>query len=237
MKIEFKTYAICSIITLFLALEGTLIEGHGQVELSIDDKVICNNNESNDQIERYLRFIYSNINTPFDNTEELKQSYLFDCKFVLTAKTPNIYYALTDNIVIRDINQLSSYVVSTLFKSLLATTSVTSLSAIIVFGTIATILKEKFWKIKNQRNSFTQSTKKRILAKQKHKCAHCNRILVVVDFDHKNGNRADSREVNCQALCPNCHAIKTRQKRSKAETKGQRLSNSTIGSRISEIFF
>ncbi len=34
-------------------------------------------------------------------------------------------------------------------------------------------------------------------------------------LDHKNGNRSDNGERNCQALCPNCHAIKTRRGYSK----------------------
>ena len=32
-------------------------------------------------------------------------------------------------------------------------------------------------------------------------------MLNVVDWDHKNGKRSDNTESNCQALCPNCHAI------------------------------
>lgn len=197
---------------MFLALEGTSIEVHGQSALLYDHHVACNNNDPDFQIERYLSYIYSNINAPFGHTDELNQSYSFDCPSLLKSETPDIYLALRDNTITRESNQLSPYMVSTIFKSLLTISSVTSLSAIIVFGTVAAILAEKFWKIKNQRKSFTQLTKRRILAKQKHRCAHCNRVLVVVDFDHKNGNRGDSREVNCQALCPNCHAIKTRQK-------------------------
>jgi hypothetical protein len=38
-------------------------------------------------------------------------------------------------------------------------------------------------------------------------------LLDVVDWDHKNGKRHDNSESNCQALCPNCHAIKTRSNR------------------------
>jgi len=38
----------------------------------------------------------------------------------------------------------------------------------------------------------------------------CNRVLNVVDWHHKNGDRSDNRESNCVALCPNCHAVRTR---------------------------
>jgi hypothetical protein len=61
-----------------------------------------------------------------------------------------------------------------------------------------------------KRQHFSDSVKEKILRKQNHKCAHCKRILNVVDWDHKNGNRSNNTESNCQALCPNCHAIKTR---------------------------
>ena len=32
----------------------------------------------------------------------------------------------------------------------------------------------------------------------------------VWDYDHKNGDRSNNKLINCQALCPNCHAKKTR---------------------------
>jgi hypothetical protein len=38
-------------------------------------------------------------------------------------------------------------------------------------------------------------------------------LLNVVDWDHKNGKRYDNSESNCQALCPNCRAVKTRSRR------------------------
>jgi hypothetical protein len=66
---------------------------------------------------------------------------------------------------------------------------------------------------RRERQHFSDSVKQNILRKQDHKCAHCKRILNVVDWDHKNGNRSNNNESNCQALCPNCHAIKTRSTR------------------------
>lgn len=193
-------------------MEGTLIEGHVQSELSNGDSVLCIGEDTNYQIEDYLSDIYTSINTPIHPTDKLKQSIPFDCTSISSVETPSIHFTSGNNLLVLDIHQLPPYLISTLFKSLLTLTSVTSLIAIILFGAIAAIIAKKFWKVKNKRKSFTQLTRRRVLAKQKHRCARCNRILVVVDFDHKNGNRADSREVNCQALCPNCHAVKTRQK-------------------------
>jgi hypothetical protein len=72
------------------------------------------------------------------------------------------------------------------------------------------------WKIKHtkgryrKRELFSESIKAKVLVKQDHRCSHCKRLLNVVDYDHKNGDRSDNRESNCVALCPNCHAIKTR---------------------------
>ena len=53
---------------------------------------------------------------------------------------------------------------------------------------------------------FSDSVKEKILEKQHHRCADCNRVLNVVDWHHKNGDRSDNRESNCVALCPNCHS-------------------------------
>jgi 5-methylcytosine-specific restriction endonuclease McrA len=66
-----------------------------------------------------------------------------------------------------------------------------------------------------ERQQFSDAVKESILSKQHHKCAHCRRILHVVDWDwdHKIGDRSNNSESNCQALCPNCHAIKTRRAR------------------------
>jgi 5-methylcytosine-specific restriction endonuclease McrA len=61
-----------------------------------------------------------------------------------------------------------------------------------------------------ERRGFPDYVKEEVLRKQNHRCAHCNRILNVVDWDHKDGNRSNNNESNCQALCPNCHAVKTR---------------------------
>ena len=66
-----------------------------------------------------------------------------------------------------------------------------------------------------ERKGFPNHVKQSILRKQDHKCAHCRRILNVVDWDHKNGDRSNNHENNCQALCPNCHAIKTRKEQGK----------------------
>lgn len=75
------------------------------------------------------------------------------------------------------------------------------------------------WKLKRrgrrykERHAFSNSTKQHTLEKQHHKCASCNRLLNVVQYHHKDGNRSNNKESNCQALCPNCHALKTHSKK------------------------
>ena len=60
------------------------------------------------------------------------------------------------------------------------------------------------------RRSFPKSVKDETIRKQHHKCAVCKRGTSIWDFDHKDGNRSNNSSSNCQALCPTCHAKKTR---------------------------
>jgi hypothetical protein len=60
------------------------------------------------------------------------------------------------------------------------------------------------------RRSFPQSVREDMIRKQHHKCAICQRHTSIWDFDHKDGNRSNNNPSNCQALCPTCHAKKTR---------------------------
>jgi hypothetical protein len=87
---------------------------------------------------------------------------------------------------------------------------------LILFVIVVIIIAGIAYKIKHrggryrERQYFPDSMKENILDKQRHECAHCNRLLNVVDYDHKDNDRSNNKESNCIALCPNCHAIKTR---------------------------
>jgi len=63
------------------------------------------------------------------------------------------------------------------------------------------------------RQHFSSEVKNQILKKQKYKCASCKKFLNLYDFDHKDNDRSNNSYSNCQALCPICHAIKTRKKK------------------------
>ena len=65
---------------------------------------------------------------------------------------------------------------------------------------------------KKPRRGFSLAVKKQVLNLQGHRCNYCQRILNVVNFDHIDNNRANNSYYNCQALCPNCHAKKTRRR-------------------------
>ena len=77
-------------------------------------------------------------------------------------------------------------------------------------------LKELFkegLRSKKLRRDFSESVRKKVLALQFYRCNYCNKVLDAVNFDHIDGNRSNNSFFNCQALCPNCHAKKTRKSR------------------------
>jgi len=63
-----------------------------------------------------------------------------------------------------------------------------------------------------KRKRFSKKTKDAVLMAQNNCCRACFQYLEVPEFDHIDGDRSDNSVENCQALCPNCHAKKTRKK-------------------------
>ena len=66
---------------------------------------------------------------------------------------------------------------------------------------------------KLKRKDFSKTDQELTLIKQAYRCNICKKKLDVVILDHIDGNRSNNDISNCQALCPNCHAIKTRNKK------------------------
>jgi hypothetical protein len=60
---------------------------------------------------------------------------------------------------------------------------------------------------KRKRQYFTELTKKQVLHNQHYSCAICKKRSKVWDYDHIDEDRSNNDLNNCQALCPNCHAI------------------------------
>jgi len=73
-------------------------------------------------------------------------------------------------------------------------------------------LKDKQKKL-GKRKQFAKLTKEKVLKNQKNRCKLCGKKSDVWDFDHIDGNKANNDISNCQALCPNCHAKKTRKRK------------------------
>ncbi len=71
------------------------------------------------------------------------------------------------------------------------------------------LLKE-YLRSKKSRNNFPKSVKNVVSVVQNFRCNSCKMVLDVVNFDHIDGDRSNNSIFNCQALCPNCHAKKTR---------------------------
>jgi len=60
------------------------------------------------------------------------------------------------------------------------------------------------------RKDFEKRTKQAVLMQQNYQCNRCGIFLRFRDFDHIDDDPSNNDYSNCQALCLNCHAEKTR---------------------------
>ena len=80
---------------------------------------------------------------------------------------------------------------------------------------------------KPKRQRITEGDKSNILKNQNEKCANCGKKFSassVIHYDHIKALGAGGKDSigNIQALCPNCHAEKTRQDRTKIAKKNSK---------------
>jgi len=61
-----------------------------------------------------------------------------------------------------------------------------------------------------KRRVFSETTKRTALFRQGFTCKMCKKPSEHWDYHHIDGNRSNNCSINCEALCPNCHAKKTR---------------------------
>lgn len=59
------------------------------------------------------------------------------------------------------------------------------------------------------RRGWTEQEKEDVRHRQGGVCAKCGKSPPRWEYHHRNGNRGDNSLSNCQALCPNCHSVKT----------------------------
>jgi hypothetical protein len=83
---------------------------------------------------------------------------------------------------------------------------------LIISYTVCTIYRRLKYRHRKylKRQYFLTYIKDDTIRKQHYKCAMCKKSAGVWDYDHIDGNRSNNSHRNCQALCPNCHAKKTR---------------------------
>lgn len=62
------------------------------------------------------------------------------------------------------------------------------------------------------RKDFTESTKKSSRFIQGNACNRCKKYTDLWDYHHRDRDRSNNSLENCEALCPYCHAKKTRKK-------------------------
>jgi hypothetical protein len=95
-------------------------------------------------------------------------------------------------------------------------TTTSDYSGIVIFIIFLVIIAAIIIKLRHRsgkyrgRRYFPEYVKKETLRDENYKCAICKRSAGIWDFDHVDGNRSNNDTDNCQALCPNCHAKKSR---------------------------
>jgi hypothetical protein len=172
----------------------------------------CLRNDSTGSVDQYMEHLGTELKDytsgPFiRNVEEGKEDV---CPNQLIDSNTNLDVfanAFFGNVELKDSIVVSFSKISDL---LFQPSSIVLLFSITVTGIFLNSLKKFKKSTSLVRKGFSQRTRERTLRKQNHKCVYCRKVLTVIDYHHKNGDRSDNREKNCQALCPNCHALKTR---------------------------
>jgi hypothetical protein len=118
---------------------------------------------------------------------------------IIIFSSPTIVYGLSSSVEINE--NIEEYNLRELL--------VFFLLFLILFGLLTWLLRILKYRTKKRR-SFSIQTKNLILKNQKFRCSICRMNVGIWDYDHKDGNRRNNKVSNCQALCPICHAKKSR---------------------------
>jgi hypothetical protein len=81
-------------------------------------------------------------------------------------------------------------------------------------GIVLSKRKKKIYQWKKYdkpRRYFSAVVRDQVIKDQKYKCANCGVGIsgALINYDHIDGDRSNNDLSNCQALCPNCHSLKT----------------------------
>lgn len=201
--------ALSAALNTMFASDATFVQDHSVYPYNTQGL----KNDSTGSLDRYMKSLgteleeYSSWSSTgnVDETEEDCSNQIIDTNIDLDF----FAYAFSDNMEAND--SIGAYF-SKIFDLLVRPSSIVLLFSIGVTGIVLNSLKKLKKGTKETRKGFPQGTRERVLRKQNHRCVYCRKALKVIDYHHKNGNRSDNRESNCQALCPNCHALKTRNK-------------------------
>jgi hypothetical protein len=199
--------SLSTVLSILVALDGTFVHDHSVYSYNTH----CLRNDPTGILDQHLNLLGTELvdylmgsSTRTVDVESCSTQIIdtnFDLDMFANAFSGNV-----------ELNDFKVVFFSKVFDSLLRPSSIVLLFSIVVTGLVLNSLKKLRKRTNRVRKGFSQGTRVRILRKQNYRCAYCRKVLNVIDYHHKNGNRSDNRENNCQALCPNCHAIKTRNK-------------------------
>ncbi len=81
---------------------------------------------------------------------------------------------------------------------------------IIILAIIAGRYRKKFLAESLPRKEWTEAEKEQVRIRQDGKCAECQKPPPARwEYNHMDGNKSNNSLENCEALCPNCHSVKT----------------------------
>lgn len=181
-----------------------------QVHSNYAFDILCLRNDSIELLDQYVNYLGRELADYSSESSTKNLDGGEDClnQIINTNNNLDVFVnAFSGNV---EPNNLIVIFFSKVFDLFVRPSSIVLLFSILATGIVLNYLKKLKKDPNKARKGFSQGTRERILRKQNRRCAYCRKNLTVIDYHHTNGNRSDNRENNCQALCPNCHAIKTR---------------------------
>ena len=213
MIVVIFSVVLSSALNMLAASEVTFIDDRSVYA----NEAICLRNDQTDasdqpQKQQGLELIDHLLSSFAGNAYDNKDKHTDNCSTQIMDAVDDLELIANDLSGNVSLNDFTWGSFSKVFDSLLRSSSIGVLISIVAVGLVLNFLNKLNKSTNRIRKGFSQGTRKRILIKQNYRCSYCRRVLKVIDYHHKNGDRSDNRENNCQALCPNCHALRTRNK-------------------------